>query len=232
MRLNLQGVAPRRWRHAFSSLVVAGVLALGATGCSSDSAGSGAGHGSGQSSTGPLAAGGGGGAVTLPPSKAGKVSAVFGDVFLCTTDGEPATISDVTFDTAGAPTTVRSAVRVIPAANDRDDPESSKWMPNIARYGDPFDGKLRSRLGGTVADTVGTVISDRCARPSPEKPVNELMTWFPTTRAGAAVRSQTITYESGGRRYQLTVPWQFTICGTQLVDDDRCLRYLPRIKHQ
>ena len=205
-------------------VLVLSLLMSVSVGCSDDSTD----PSSSDASNGPLSVGDTSGAISLPPAKRGRVSAVFGDLFLCTKNGQPATITGVNFTTTVHPVAVRGAVREIPAAEDRDDPNSDRWMPNIAKYGNPFDGKLRARLGGTIIDDdEGAVISDRCSERRPDSALAELLTWVAAGPHGAVVRSQSIQYEAGGHQYHLIVPWRFTICGSQ-VDDPDCKRYAAR----
>ena len=171
---------------------------------------------------GPLVVGGGyGGHVVLPAAQHGGGKAVFGGLLLCTSNGEPATIRAVTFDSEVSSASVRGVLRKIPPTAERnDDPESISWNPIIALRGDLDGRRVRRQMQGDVLDEVeGQVVDDECGPRRPGEALTELLVAVEAGRPGASVRAETVEYEAGGREYSVRVRWWFVICGDEVADD-------------
>ncbi len=157
----------------------------------------------------------------LPAPRTPQTTATFGALFPCTENGSEVTIVDVKFDTTVEPVEVYSALRLIPARADREDPNSRRWLPNLAIYGDPRNPGMAGRLPGEILiPSAGHTLDAECDR-GPDTALVELLTVVTADRGGAYVNGQTVTYSADGETFTAQVAWRFGICGTE-VRIDRC----------
>lgn len=154
------------------TLLVTAALTTAVFGCRADEPGPQPGPTPGRSGLsygGPLSVGdGGGGHVSLPAARGGRAAVVvFGGLVLCTSDGRPVTLQAIRHESAGS-AVVQNAIRRIPAAADRDDPDPMQWSPIIALRGALGSARLRAQMRGTVVgDIAGVVVADRCGTQVP-----------------------------------------------------------------
>lgn len=174
------------------------------------------------SAQGPLSIGDSGGLMALSRrAHEGRSSAVFGGLLICTM-GEPATIRRIEYETMIGTAEIGGAIRMIPPASGRADPNSIRWAPISAVRGDLRSDRLRRKLKGSIIDDVeGVVIDQQCGPRQPGEALTELLTTVEAGNAGAWVTSQEVIYEADGREYSLAVPWVLLVCGS-LTADPNC----------
>lgn len=176
-----------------------------------------------QAPDGPLAAevGSGGNSLDPPPGGA-RWTGTFGGIQLCVPDGDRAVIESVSYHAVVRPVAVRALIRQVPPVSERRGPPR-KWAPIGARVGTISELEGAEYRSAVLQEPHRAVVTTPCGE-DPDAARAELVTSITTDRQGGWVDEATIIYSSGGREYQLEIPWTYVTCGRAVADEWFCRR--------
>lgn len=207
-----------------AAFVALSVLVLSA--CDAEPTDNGDSSSSSTGSEGPLRARLGSGGQSLFAPKSTPWSGTFGDVVLCTANGEVVTLTHVSYDWKHEPVAVRTLVRQVPDAEDRAGvgPDSA-WMPIGGLLGEPGAfADEGDQLGDFSPDVAGTKVSRSCPEKySPDDAFTEVVTVISSGREGAWSSGVVVGYrDEFGAAHTLQLPWNYVMCGQEISDQTWC----------
>ncbi len=152
---------------------------------------------------GPLVVAESGGSRITKPSRLenDEWTVTFGSI-ICTQDGSPVRLTDVTYDTAVTPAGLLTRVR---------SSEMSRDTPAIGS----IHGRVE-QLPGSLSEVDGTEVAVPCR--STDRYV-EILTEVTAGPSGASLTSFDIAYEASGEDYVVTVPWTIEMCGSRVREE-------------
>jgi len=136
-------------------------------------------------------------------------SGSFGGFALCTLDGSPLTIEGITYEANvaldGPP---EFGVRVV----DTDTDMLGSWLGGL----DDFDESTNGKVPGRLEEAKGFQVDRKCRKTWPQG-FDELLVSLESDGAGAWLTQLTVSYhDSNAHSYELVVPWEFVLCGTDV----------------
>ena len=173
------------------------------------------GAGGRRATDGPLASdvGSGGNSLDPPPGRA-RWTGTFGGLLVCSENGASVEIESVSYHFVVQPVAIRPLIRQVPDLSERRGP-SEKWAPLGTWVGTISELSGDEFLSASLEAPEGVVLRTPCD-PGPDGAYAELVTSMRTDRRGGWIDEATIAYTSGGRDYDLTIPWTYITCGSAI----------------
>lgn len=161
---------------------------------------------------------GGGNSLAAPRGPA-TWSTTFGSLLICS--DEQVTLSQVEPHYRDAvPIEISFDVRAVPGRAERVG-EQRDWAPVLARkvsLEQLLKGQVRA---ASITPAEGAVIDQPCYD-DPDQPYTEIVTSMTVDHAGVWIDRLDISYQAGGKTYDLPIDWNYVACGTSISDTDVC----------